>query len=139
MYILGRGADREIRGNKPNSMTPYGMPLESAFNNMPILPAKIIPTKTCWLNISWKFPMGMRIPPLKFETPLESNPPPNSGILLGRLAAGGIGAPPSLPAGVAPAGVYMYICVYVCVCVYIYIYIYIHMYIYIYIYTHVYM
>ena len=35
---------------------------------------KIIPTKTAWLKLSGKFPMGPGIPPLKIKIMLESNP-----------------------------------------------------------------
>ena len=40
----------------------------------PNLPTKIIPTKICRLNISGKFTMDMRTPPLKFKILLESKP-----------------------------------------------------------------
>ena len=39
--------------------------------NAPNLPTKIIPTKTAWLKLSGKFPMGLGIPPLKINTMLE--------------------------------------------------------------------
>ena len=45
----------------------------------------LIPTKICWLNISGKFPVGMRIPPLRVKIMFESNPL-KSRILVGRLA-----------------------------------------------------
>ena len=88
----------------------------------PNFPTNIIPTNIAWLKLYGKFPMDMRIPPLKFKIVLESSPL-KSTILVGRL------------------GVSFCICIYthVCVCVYIYIYItYIYVYIiYIYIYyTH---
>ena len=40
----------------------------------PNLPTKIIPTKIRLLNISWRFPMDMRIPPLKIKILLENKP-----------------------------------------------------------------
>ena len=51
----------------------------------PNLPTKITPTKICWLRISMKFPMDMRIPPLEFKIMFESNPL-TSKILVRRLA-----------------------------------------------------
>ena len=51
----------------------------------PNLPSNIIPTNIAWLKISVKLPMAMRIPPLKHNIMLESNPL-RSTILVGRLA-----------------------------------------------------
>ena len=51
----------------------------------PNLPTKIIPTKIRWRKTSAKCRMDIRIPPLKFKTLLESNPP-TSIILVRRLA-----------------------------------------------------
>ena len=44
------------------------------FPPTPNLPTKIIPTKICRLIISGKVPMDMRIPPLKLQITLGSNP-----------------------------------------------------------------
>ena len=51
----------------------------------PNLPTKIIPTKTAWLKLSGRFPMGLGIPPLNIKILLESNPL-KSRILVRRLA-----------------------------------------------------
>ena len=40
----------------------------------PSLPTKIIPAKIRWLNISGKFPVDMRVPPLEIKILLESKP-----------------------------------------------------------------
>ena len=70
----------------------YGMflyfpkiPWPSLEASAPNLPTKIIPTKIHWLNISGKFPMDMRIPPLTLKILPESNPL-KSRILVRRLA-----------------------------------------------------
>ena len=52
----------------------------------PNLPTKNLPTKIAWLKLSGKFPLDMRIPPLKIKIMLESNPP-KSRILVRRLTA----------------------------------------------------
>ena len=52
--------------------------------NLPI-PTKVMPTKICWLNLSRKFRMDVRIPPRKLKIMLESNPL-KSRILVRRLA-----------------------------------------------------
>ena len=38
------------------------------------LPTNIIPTNIAWLKLSGKFPMDIRIPPLKIKIMLESDP-----------------------------------------------------------------
>ena len=55
--------------------------------NTPYLPTEIIPAKICWRwpKISGEIPMDMRIPPLKIQIMLESNPL-KSRILVRRLA-----------------------------------------------------
>ena len=50
----------------------------------PNLPTNIVPTNIAWLKLSEKFPMDMRIPPLKHNIMLESNPL-RSTMLVGRL------------------------------------------------------
>ena len=40
----------------------------------PNLPTKTIPAKICWLELSGKFPLGVGIPPLEIDIPLESDP-----------------------------------------------------------------
>ena len=55
----------------------------------PNLPAKIVPTKTPWLKLSGRFPMDLRIPPLKLKILLESSPL-KSRILVRRLAVKGL-------------------------------------------------
>ena len=95
----------------------------------PDLPAKIVPTKIRRLEISGKFPMDMRIPPLEIKIRLESNPL-KSRILVRRLPVS------------RWTWIYIYIYIYN-MCIYIYIYIHMCVYIYIYIererdiYTHV--
>ena len=54
-------------------------------HHSPNLPTKIMPTKIAWLKYSGKFPMDIRIPPLKIKILLESNPL-KSRILVRRLA-----------------------------------------------------
>ena len=54
-------------------------------SSSPNLPTNITPTKIAWLKLSGKFPMDMRIPPLRVKIMLESNPL-KSRILVGRLA-----------------------------------------------------
>ena len=44
-----------------------------------------IPTKMCWLKMSGRFPMDMRMPPRKSKSMLASDPP-KSAILVQRLA-----------------------------------------------------
>ena len=51
----------------------------------PNLPTKITPTMIAWLKLSRKFPMGLRIPPLRIKILLESKPL-KSSILVRRLA-----------------------------------------------------
>ena len=46
----------------------------SLITHTPNLPTKIIPTKSPRLKISRKFPIDMRIPPLKTKIMLESSP-----------------------------------------------------------------
>ena len=85
----------------------------------PNLPTKSLPTKIARLKLSGKFPMDLRVIPLKIKIVLESNPL-KSRILVRRLAV------PSFPLHPALSNdVHIYI--------YIYIYIHIHTYIYIYI------
>ena len=50
----------------------------------PNLPTNTIPTKTAWLRLSRKFPMGLGIPPLIIKIMLESEPL-TSIMLVGRL------------------------------------------------------
>ena len=73
----------------------------------PNVPTKIIPTKICWLNISGKFSMDMRIPPLNINIMLESNPL-KSRRLVRRLAVNvqkHVASPPlSAPRGCACRG-----------------------------------
>ena len=89
---------------------------------MPNLPTSIVPTNIAWLKLSGNSPMGLRIPPLRIMTMLESNPL-KSTMLVGRL---GVSAPrveskrracAHPHADLRPRAVCMY--------VYIYIYIYI--------------
>ena len=56
----------------------------------PILPTKSLPTKSCSLKPSGKFPMDLRIPPLNFKKLPESKP------LKSRILVGRLGARPSL-------------------------------------------
>ena len=78
----------------------------------PNLPSKILPTgtKIRLLEIPGKFPVGLRVPPLKIKILLGSNPP-KSGILVRRLAAQGgvwnscLGGP--------PRGESQYVCIYI--------------------------
>ena len=46
----------------------------SLMSNTPNLPTNIIPTKIAWLKLSWKFPTGQGISPLKIKIMLESDP-----------------------------------------------------------------
>ena len=67
-------------------------PLSQAPLVRPILPTNIIPTNIAWLKLSGRFPMDMRIPPLKIRIMLESNP------LKSTMLVGGLGVGPSRPA-----------------------------------------
>ena len=51
----------------------------------PNLPTEIIPTKIRRLELSGRFPVDMRVPPLEIKIQLESNPL-KSRILVRRLA-----------------------------------------------------
>ena len=55
----------------------------------PNLPTNISTTKIAWLKLSRRFPMDMRIPPLRIKILLESNPL-KSRILVRRLAVYGL-------------------------------------------------
>ena len=59
-------------------------------------PAKIIPTKIVWLNMSGKSPMDIRIPPLRIDIMLESSPP-KSTMLSTEIGRGGCGGAPRGP------------------------------------------
>ena len=79
----GHGAEQIAnRAENPN------VPWERLFGfstGAPNLPAKIIPAKIRRLKLSGRFPMDMRIPPLKIKILLESEPL-KSRILVERLA-----------------------------------------------------
>ena len=104
------------------------------------LPTKNLPAKIAWLKLSRKFPMDVRIPPLKMKIMLESNPLKSRNLVRRLAVAPERFGTPRRPPEAGTRGPYSY--VYLCVCVYIYIYIYmyicIHVYIYIYMYTHIY-
>ena len=68
--IIGLQGSQAARGGQA-ARRPAGKP---AAAGSPYLPAKIIPTKITWLNISGRFPVDTRIPPLKIKNLLESNP-----------------------------------------------------------------
>ena len=69
--------DRDSR-DRPPRLPAVGKPT-------PNLPTKFLPTKIAWLRLSGEIPMGMRIPRLKIQILLESNPL-TSEILVRRLA-----------------------------------------------------
>ena len=53
--------------------------------NTPSLPTNIIPTNIACVKLSGRFPVDMRIPPLKIKILLESDPP-ITRVLVRRLA-----------------------------------------------------
>ena len=122
-------------------------------NYTPNLPTNITPTNIAGLKRSGKFPMGLGIPPLKFEIMLELNPV-KCTMLVGGLA---VTCRYSEGHGLAGHGeadaeervlriciyIYIYICIYVynlslSLSLYKYVYVYMYIYIYIYVYTHTY-
>ena len=76
--------------NNNNNNDIYTRNVDVKEHITPNLPTEIIP-KIPWLELSGRFPMGLGIPPLKFQILLESKPL-KSRILVRRLAVH-VGAP----------------------------------------------
>ena len=75
-YMLGCGIRYPLSSIPRIPSTPTGLCYMCGvqLQRTPNLPTQIIPTKIRWLAISGRFPVDMRVLPLKIQIPLGSNP-----------------------------------------------------------------